>query len=98
MIRKSLYRRAHADMGGHERGEIDRFDLVQPPVCLEQTDSIPSNQSTQGIPDDAQFLDLIALVRELLEGLFDLVRDPLAAQFDSIVGIASGVALCSENI
>lgn len=93
----ALQRRAHADMRRHEGREIDGLELVQPSARVEQTQGVPGDDTSQGVSDHAQLLDVVPARGQLLQGLFDLVRDALATKLDPIVGETSGIAFCGEN-
>lgn len=73
-------------------------DLGEQAFAVKNTDSIASYKSAKGIPNHGQPRYFLTGPCELLHLLLNLMADPLAAAFDSVVCRIAAVAFRNEDV
>ena len=82
----------------HENTTYHRLHPVERASPVEQTDGVSCDQTTEGVSDQAKPGDGLAVGGERLDFVLDLMRQPLAAELDAVVGVVPGVARRDEDV
>ena len=67
-------------------------------MVVQQTDSVPSDETAKRISSDTELRDSVALFLQLLKPSLNLICNALAAKLNAIVSEAARVALRYKNV
>ena len=67
-----------------ERGEVDRLELLEPAARVKQSDCIAGHQTSQGVPDHAELLDLFPGFLQFFQVNLDFMRDSFPSKVNAV--------------
>lgn len=74
------------------------LNLFEDAFVVQQSNCISCNQTSQRIPSDAEFLNIVAIFLQFLQSCFDFICNTLATKLNAIIGEAARVAFGYEDV
>lgn len=74
------------------------LNMLEHASVVKQSYGVSGDEPSERVSSDAELLDSVAVLLQLLESGFDLVGNTLASKLNTVVGEAAGIALWYKNV